>query len=380
MSLLDMHASLNCRLDVAEIRQQYAQVNERIDIFLLENMPVMVLILNQCQQAVYGNSTVLQALGLKSVESLWGMRPGELFNCVNAELTISGCGTSEYCGQCGALRACLGARTGCSNDQDARLLSKTENRLQAMNLHIHAVPMRVDGQPFLILYAQDVAATFEKDMLERVFFHDMVNALGGIIGIANLIQDEASDDIGKLAEIVVERAQYLTREITAHKMLQSAEQSSLALDPVSIDPHELCENLRQMFLGGQFKDKTICCVPQRGQGLFVTDKRILYRILENLIKNALEATAKGGTVAFGMEFKDAAVIFNVHNDEVIDPAVQQQIFQRSFSTKGKGRGLGTYSVKLFVENYLQGRVWFRSEAGLGTDFYVQLPAVLRSGL
>ena len=44
------------------------------------------------------------------------------------------------------------------------------------------------------------------------------------------------------------------------------------------------------------------------------------------------------------------------------------------------RGIRVNSVKLFVENYLQGRVWFRSEAGLGTDFYVQLPAVLRSGL
>jgi len=380
MSLLDMHASLNCRLDVAEIRQQYAQVNEQIDIFLLENMPVMVLILNQCQQAVYGNSTVLQVLGLKSVEFLWGMRPGELFNCVNAELTITGCGTSDYCGQCGALRACLGARAGCCNDQDVRLLGRTENRLQAMNLHIHAVPMRVGGQPFLILYAQDVTANFEKDMLERVFFHDMVNALGGIIGIANLIRDEAPEDIGKLADIVVERAHYLTREVTAHKMLQSAEQASLALDPEPIDSHELCENLCKMFSGGQFKDKTIFCTPLWGQGPFVTDKRLLYRVLENLIKNALEATPIGGTVAFGMEFNDASVTFTIHNDGVIDPAARQQIFQRSFSTKGKGRGLGAYSVKLFVENYLQGRVWFRSEAGLGTDFYVQLPAVLRSGI
>lgn len=33
---------------------------------------------------------------------------------------------------------------------------------------------------------------------------------------------------------------------------------------------------------------------------------------------------------------------------------QLQIFQRSFSTKGKGRGLGTYSIKLLTERYLKG--------------------------
>lgn len=47
-----------------------------------------------------------------------------------------------------------------------------------------------------------------------------------------------------------------------------------------------------------------------------------------------------------------------------DPKLLLRIFQRSFSTKGaKGRGLGTYSMKLFGETYLGGQVSFRSSAG-----------------
>jgi signal transduction histidine kinase len=47
------------------------------------------------------------------------------------------------------------------------------------------------------------------------------------------------------------------------------------------------------------------------------------------------------------------------------------VFQRSFSTKGTGRGLGTYSIKLLTERYLGGRVWFESAEGHGTTFHAE---------
>jgi sensor histidine kinase regulating citrate/malate metabolism len=52
--------------------------------------------------------------------------------------------------------------------------------------------------------------------------------------------------------------------------------------------------------------------------------------------------------------------------------VQLQLFQRSFSTKGNNRGLGTYSMKLLGEQYLNGRVDFESSTQTGTTFSVEL--------
>ena len=54
-----------------------------------------------------------------------------------------------------------------------------------------------------------------------------------------------------------------------------------------------------------------------------------------------------------------------------------QIFQRSFSTKGQpGRGIGTYSIKLFGETYLGGRGFVSpAEAPEGTTFSIVLPKV-----
>jgi signal transduction histidine kinase len=54
--------------------------------------------------------------------------------------------------------------------------------------------------------------------------------------------------------------------------------------------------------------------------------------------------------------------------------VRAHVFQRSFSTKGAGRGLGTYSVKLLTESYLAGQAWFESTTGQGTTFHVEFAA------
>jgi sensor histidine kinase regulating citrate/malate metabolism len=51
--------------------------------------------------------------------------------------------------------------------------------------------------------------------------------------------------------------------------------------------------------------------------------------------------------------------------------VQLQIFQRSFSTKGNGRGIGTYSIKLLTEQYLNGKVSFVSNESEGTRFSLE---------
>jgi len=71
------------------------------------------------------------------------------------------------------------------------------------------------------------------------------------------------------------------------------------------------------------------------------------------------------------------VIFSVHNETVMPQDVQWQIFSRSFSTKGKGRGMGTYAMKLLTEKYLSGKVYFESEKGSGTTFFLEMPAKLQ---
>jgi len=104
-----------------------------------------------------------------------------------------------------------------------------------------------------------------------------------------------------------------------------------------------------------------------------TDRTLLKRVLGNMTKNALEASAPGQAVTLRCQDQDGGLAFSVHNPKAMPEKVQLQVFKRSFSTKGSGRGLGTYSIKLFTERYLGGRVWFTSSPEEGTTFTAWLP-------
>lgn len=92
-----------------------------------------------------------------------------------------------------------------------------------------------------------------------------------------------------------------------------------------------------------------------------------------MVKNALEASRYGRQVTLDCEEVDGGVRFSVHNEGAMPREVHLQIFRRSFSTKGEGRGLGTYSIKLFGERYLEGKVDFTTDADAGTTFALWLP-------
>jgi signal transduction histidine kinase len=110
---------------------------------------------------------------------------------------------------------------------------------------------------------------------------------------------------------------------------------------------------------------------------FSSDKILLQRVLINILKNALEATARGGIVTIGCALSENGIKFLVHNDGFIPRDVQLQIFQRSYSTKGSGRGMGTYSIKLLTEKYLGGKVGFTTDEKEGTVFCAELPGIKR---
>ena len=107
--------------------------------------------------------------------------------------------------------------------------------------------------------------------------------------------------------------------------------------------------------------------------IFESDPTLLSRVLTNMIKNALEASDHEHPVRVGVNRSDSTLRFWVHNQETIPREIQHQIFERSFSSKGQGRGLGTFSMKLLGETYLGGKVDFHSDEQLGTTFMIDLP-------
>jgi sensor histidine kinase regulating citrate/malate metabolism len=103
---------------------------------------------------------------------------------------------------------------------------------------------------------------------------------------------------------------------------------------------------------------------------------VVYWTLTNLIKNAIEASISGDTVRIEIAREKEEFMIRVANPAAIPLDQQLQMFQRSFSTKGSGRGIGTYSIKLLTEKFLKGKVSFSSSLEAGTCFEIRIPFCL----
>ena len=211
-------------------------------------------------------------------------------------------------------------------------------------------------------------------MLEHIFFHDILNSVGALQGLADLLPrltDQEKDDVAADIFQVCER---LVEEIKSQKELVAAENGELHVELSLISVPQFLRELVGMYHGHDVsRGREIHLDPQICDIVLVSDRALLQRVLGNMIKNALEACQLGERVSLGCQEQDGRVAFWVHNPGAISQDIQLQIFQRSFSTKGPGRGLGTYSLKLLGEVYLNGEVSFTSSEEQGTIFKIVLP-------
>jgi nitrogen fixation/metabolism regulation signal transduction histidine kinase len=105
------------------------------------------------------------------------------------------------------------------------------------------------------------------------------------------------------------------------------------------------------------------------------DKSHLLRVLNNLIKNAIQAIpgSRRGVIDIRLEkHGDRAIIQVNDNGKGISREMREKVFYPNFTTKTSGTGLGLAISKNIVESF-GGRIYFETEEGVGTRFYFELP-------
>jgi len=167
----------------------------------------------------------------------------------------------------------------------------------------------------------------------------------------------------------------LIEEIISQRQLLAAERGELKVNKKAVNINKLItETVQQIAHHQVAKTIPIVFVNQQENLTFTTDPVLLKRVLLNLLKNAVEASKPNQEVEIGFSTaNNNEVIISVKNDTIMSQDIQLQIFQRSFSTKGEARGIGTYSIKMFTEQYLGGKVSFVSNATEKTVFSISLP-------
>jgi len=103
------------------------------------------------------------------------------------------------------------------------------------------------------------------------------------------------------------------------------------------------------------------------------DEVQMQQVLVNLIKNAMQAMTKGGTLTLASgEGTDGVWVSVSDTGKGIPDEHLKRIFEPFYTTKKKGSGLGLMIVQRVVRAH-NGRIELESRAGRGTTFRIWLP-------
>ncbi|HEY5957197.1 MAG TPA: PAS domain S-box protein [Polyangiaceae bacterium] len=211
--------------------------------------------------------------------------------------------------------------------------------------------------------------------------HDFNNLLGGIFGYIELAREHtptggpqamALDD----ALEVFERARDLTRQ-----MLTFAKGGA----PVRsvIDLGKLLSDCTRFALSGSNVSPQLGLPTQLPN--VAVDANQIWRVIDNLVRNAIQAMPQGGTIRVTGNTVDIAV--NSHpvltagryvqvtitdNGPGIPREVLPRIFDPFFTTKARGSGLGLATAYSVVRKH-EGHIEVQSQVGTGTSFSIYLP-------
>jgi len=161
--------------------------------------------------------------------------------------------------------------------------------------------------------------------------------------------------------------------------VSSIELGTINVDPEPTDIKSICmscaDEIQKEALDENIKIETFY---DPDLPLINTDPIFFRMIIVNLLSNAVKYTNPGGSVKLEAMKEEKSVIIKVSDTGVGIPKEQQsKIYTKFFRADNaqvlsEGSGLGLYIVKSVLEK-TGGKIWFESEEGKGTSFFIELP-------
>jgi signal transduction histidine kinase len=198
--------------------------------------------------------------------------------------------------------------------------------------------------------------------------HEVRNPLGGIELYAGILREELDGDPDRRAHVGKIEREVGHLKAVVNDFLEYARRPAPELKDIDLGE-----------LVGEIAELSAADAENAGVQLLVdarpsparADAAQLRRALLNLVRNALQATARGGSVSISCT-ADPPTIRIVDTGKGISPDDQAKIFAPFYTTKEKGTGLGLAFVKEIVSDH-GGKLSLESTLGRGTTFTLELP-------
>ncbi|MCL1818249.1 MAG: ATP-binding protein [Spirochaetaceae bacterium] len=259
-------------------------------------------------------------------------------------------------------------------DFSFRILSRSRDELSLIADSFNRMVMELEKSRLKSMQTEKVAAWQE---IAQRLAHEIKNPLTPIKLSAERILKRYGENAGDFAEILHSAAASIIREVDGLDALLTQFRNFSRLPAPQFQPVNLKDLICEAAATYRAENISITCDEVSPSINLFLDPAQIRQVFANLITNAIDAMPRGGRIVFRADLirKGNAHYCRIQTEDTgggIAPENVSEVFNPYFTTKSYGTGLGLSVVERIIFDH-KGQVWFESQPGVGTTFFIDLP-------
>jgi len=230
-----------------------------------------------------------------------------------------------------------------------------------------------------------VKTNHEKDKLLSIIGHDLKSPFTALLALTRVIRDKTSvltyDEMRDHASSIENSARGIYSLLENLLEWSHVQGGTMKFDPECIFLDKIVRQCIEMHQASALHKNIAIKTEIPPRMIIVTDQRMFYSLLGNLISNSLKFTSPGGQINISAQMlADRTILISVadtgrgmQKKQVDTLFGLEKSPETSTGTEGElGSGIGLRLCKEFIDKH-KGKIWAESQPGKGSTFFISFP-------